>query len=122
MEVFQNSINHKTKILILNNAHNPTGKLFTRTEIEAISAILDEYPDITVLSDDVYEFLTYDHSDYTFFASVGNNWHRTVTVFSGGKVFTATGWKVGWAIGPADYIKQALQMHFITVFCVNAPA
>ena len=75
-----------------------------------------------VLSDDVYEYLTFDGKETTLFASIGDNYQRTVTVFSGGKLFCATGWKVGWAIGPADIINAATVISTCTIYCVNAPA
>ena len=81
--------------------------MFTKEELEAISKVLEEYPDVIVISDDVYEFLVFDGKETTLFASLGNNYNRTVSVFSGGKLFSATGWKVGWAIGPADILNAA---------------
>lgn len=120
---FKQALTSKTKILILNNAHNPTGKLFTLQELELITSILDEeYPNVIVLSDDVYEFLIFDGKESTLFASIGNNFMKTVSVFSGGKFFSATGWKVGWAIGPADIINAASVISTATIYCVNAPA
>ena len=106
-EKLRQALSDKTKIVILNNAQNPTGKLFTLEELESISNILDEFPQVIVISDDVYEFLTYDGKESILFATLGNNYQRTVTVFSGGKLFSATGWKIGWAIGPADIINAA---------------
>jgi aspartate/methionine/tyrosine aminotransferase len=59
-DIFNAALNEKTKILILNNAHNPTGKLFTLEELQYITEILQSFPNVIVLSDDVYEYLTYD--------------------------------------------------------------
>jgi len=56
------------------------------------------------------------------FASMGDSWNKTISVFSGGKLFSATGWKVGWAIGPADLINAASVVSTTTVYCINAPA
>jgi aspartate/methionine/tyrosine aminotransferase len=56
------------------------------------------------LSDEVYDFLAFDGREHVPFASVGNNWERTVSIYSGGKLFNATGWKLGWCIGPAQII------------------
>ena len=118
----RSALNAKTKMLILNNAHNPTGKLFTLEELNEITQILNEFPNVIVLSDDVYEYLTYDEKQSTLFASIGNNFDKTVSVFSGGKLFSATGWKVGWAIGPDDIINAAAVVSTTTIYCVNAPA
>lgn len=120
--LLRKSLNEKTRIFILNNAHNPTGKLFTLEELETLSSILNEFPDVIVISDDVYESLTFDERNTTLFASIGNNFEKTVSVFSGGKLYCATGWKVGWAIGPEDIIKAAGVIHCATTYCINASA
>ena len=89
-----------TKMLVLNSPHNPTGKVFSREEYEEITSILKDFPEVVVLSDEVYDFLTFDDREHVHFASIGDNWDKTVSVFSGGKLLNATGWKVGWAVGP----------------------
>lgn len=55
------------------------------------------------------------------FANLGNNWEKTITVFSGGKMFACTGWKVGWAIAPADIIRQAAVINDACTYCHNVP-
>ena len=75
-----------------------------------------------MISDDVYEYLVFDGKETILFATLGDNWNRTVSVFSGGKLFSATGWKVGWAIGPSDIINAASIVSTTTVYCINAPA
>jgi kynurenine aminotransferase len=84
--------------------------------------MLKPYPQIVVLSDDVYEYLVFDGKETILFGSIPENWNRTVSVFSGGKLFSATGWKVGWAVGPADLINEASVVSTATVYCINAPA
>ena len=106
-EKLRSALSEKTKLMIINNAHNPTGKLYTLDELQVITRILAEYPNVLVLSDDVYEYLTYDGKKSTLFASIEDNFNRTISVFSGGKIFSATGWKIGWAIGPADIVNAA---------------
>jgi kynurenine aminotransferase len=115
-------LSDKTKVLILNNAHNPTGKLFTDEELHVISDFVKPYPNLIVLSDDVYEYLVFDGKQTILFASIDDNWNRTISVFSGGKLFSATGWKIGWGVGPADLINAASVVSTTTVYCVNAPA
>ena len=82
------------------NPHNPTGKIFSRKELERLTQIIEKHPQLWVISDDVYYFLPYDGREFTLFANIGDNYKRTVTIFSAGKMLNATGWKVGWAIGP----------------------
>jgi aspartate/methionine/tyrosine aminotransferase len=108
-------------VLILNNAQNPTGKVFTVDEMKQISEILKDYPHIIVISDEVYDFLVFDDVKFVPFASLGDNYSKTVTVWSGGKLFNATGWKCGWAIGPAEIIKQAGLHAYATLYCANTP-
>ena len=62
--------------------------------------VLEDFPNCVVLADEVYEFLLYDSHEHVSYATLGDNWKRTITVFSGGKLLNCTGWKVGWAIGP----------------------
>jgi len=114
------AITPKTKVFILNNAHNPTGKIFAKEELEQISDILKAYPNVIVIADEVYEFLVYDKTDYTYFANIGENFKRTISVFSGGKLFNATGWKVGWSIGPKELLKNASVLTNTVFYCFNS--
>jgi aspartate/methionine/tyrosine aminotransferase len=118
---FRRALTPKTKVLIFNNAQNPTGKIFSTEEMAQIAEILKEHPQIIVMSDEVYDFLTFDGKKFTPFASIGDNYNRTVTVWSGGKLFNATGWKCGWGVGPAPLIKQAGLHTYATIYCANTP-
>jgi kynurenine---oxoglutarate transaminase / cysteine-S-conjugate beta-lyase / glutamine---phenylpyruvate transaminase len=69
------------------------------------------------MSDEVYDFLTFDGIKHIPFASIGDNWKRTVTVYSGGKLLNATGWKIGWAIGPENILRLAGIMSNTTYYC-----
>jgi len=121
-ELFKKAFSAKTKYFIFNNPNNPSGKCFTKEEIQQISDILDtDFPHVIILSDEVYDFLTFDSRVHYHMATFNNNWNKTVTVFSGGKIFNATGWKVGWAVGPAQLIKLGGIISNTTYFSVNAP-
>lgn len=113
------AISSKTKLLILNNPHNPTGKVFTAKEIETIAALAKEH-DFYILSDEVYEYLTFGiaHKPTATFADLKE---RTITISSTGKTFGLTGWKIGWAIGPANLIKAIHNVHQFSTFCVPQP-
>ena len=74
-----------------------------------------------VLSDDVYEFLTFDNSEFVPFSTIGSNFNRTITTYSGGKLFNATGFKVGWATGPEHLLKPVGVMTNVVVYCANTP-
>ena len=118
---FQETLSLKTKVVILNNAHNPTGKLFSLQELEAITQILDAYPQIVVISDDVYEFLDYDQPMVPF-ASLKSNFDRTLTCHDAGKLFNCTGWTVAWALGPEALVRPVGIIHNTAVYSVNTPA
>ena len=91
-----------TRILILNSPHNPTGKVFTRTELTLIAELCVRH-DVVVISDEVYEHLVYD-VEHIPIATLPGMAERTVTISSAGKIFSFTGWKIGWACGPSDLI------------------
>ena len=112
----------KCKLFIFNSPHNPTGKVFTLEEITEIGEMIEkEFPHIVVISDEVYDFLTFDGRKHIPFASVGNNWERTVSLYSGGKLFSATGWKLGWAIGPAPIIHMGAIISNTVFYTGNTP-
>lgn len=107
---------------MITNPHNPSGKMFTDAEIKRLSEILDKYPDVTVLSDDVYYYLPFDGRKHTSFANYSeSNWNKTINVFSSGKMLNCTGWKIGWSIGPENLVKQAMFVHESTSFNTNVP-
>ena len=113
------AINSKTKLLIINNPHNPTGKVFSAEEIETLGNLAREN-DFYILSDEVYEFLTFGvaHKPTATYADLKE---RTITISSTGKTFGLTGWKIGWAIGPAQLIKAIHNVHQFSTFCVAQP-
>lgn len=114
-------ISDKTKMLILNTPHNPSGKVFNKDELTKLSKILDKAPNCVVLSDEVYEHLVYDESKHISIASVPGMYERTITVSSAGKTFSTTGWKVGWTIGPEQLIKRLQLCQQWVVFSVSKP-
>ncbi len=118
-EELQMAISAKTKMLILNNPHNPTGKMFTKEEILKIGALAVEN-DFYILSDEVYEFLTFERAHVPT-ACFENLKERTITISSTGKTFGLTGWKIGWCCAPAEIIKAIHNVHQFTTFCVAHP-
>lgn len=108
-------------MFIFNTPHNPTGKVFTVEEMQQISDILDDCPHVITLSDECYEFLPFDGRTHTPFATVGNNWNRTISIFSGGKLFNATGWKLGWSIGPKKLLYNGAIISNSMYYCFNTP-
>ena len=116
----KNAISQKTKLIILNNPHNPSGRVFSKKELEIISKVAIEN-DCYVLSDEVYEYLTFDSHKHIPVASIDQMKDKTVTISSMGKTFGLTGWKTGWACAP-HFLTHAIRMvHQFTTFCTHHP-
>ncbi|KAG6331150.1 hypothetical protein ID866_7938 [Astraeus odoratus] len=116
----RHAINPKTKMIIINTPHNPVGKVFTKEELEKIAALAKEF-NLLVMADEVYDCLVYDGKQHVRIANLPDMWERTVTVLSAGKAFAATGWRVGWLIGPPSIIGPTLAASTRIVFCTNSP-
>jgi N-succinyldiaminopimelate aminotransferase len=104
------AITGRTRLVLLNSPHNPTGKVFTRDELALIADLCAEH-DLLAVTDEVYEHLVFD-GEHVPLASFPGMRERTVTIGSGGKTFSFTGWKVGWVTAPAvlvDAVKTVKQ-------------
>jgi N-succinyldiaminopimelate aminotransferase len=97
------AITERTKILLINSPHNPTGMMLTRQEQEQIVRMAQEH-NLIIVSDEVYEHLVFDGQRHVSFAEIPQARDRSIVISSGGKTFHTTGWKVGWAVGPAHLI------------------
>jgi len=111
----------KTRALLLNTPHNPTGRVFTREELTMIAELCIEH-DVTVISDEVYEHMTFDGTLHIPIATLPGMFERTVTVSSLGKTFSVTGWKIGWVYGHPDLIAGVGRAHQFVTFASNHPA
>ncbi|MFZ8910262.1 MAG: pyridoxal phosphate-dependent aminotransferase [Candidatus Nanopelagicales bacterium] len=116
IEALRAAITPRTRLLLLNSPHNPTGVVFTREELQAIAALVIEH-DLIVIADEAYEHLWYDGHPHIPIATLPGMAERTVTIGSAGKSFSFTGWKVGWATGPSDLIRavRAVRQHLTFV-------
>jgi kynurenine---oxoglutarate transaminase / cysteine-S-conjugate beta-lyase / glutamine---phenylpyruvate transaminase len=121
LDRLESQITPKTKLFLLNTPHNPTGKVFSRAELEDIAAVLRRHPHVTAVCDEVYEKLVYDGREHVRLASLPDMWDRTVTVSSVGKTFSCTGWKVGWAYGAEHLIKPITLANQWIQYCVSTP-
>lgn len=97
------AITPRTKVLLLNTPHNPTGKVFDADELALVAEVAIAH-DLIVVTDEVYEHLVFPGSAHVPLATLPGMAERTLTISSGGKTFSATGWKVGWATGPAPLV------------------
>jgi N-succinyldiaminopimelate aminotransferase len=109
----------RTRMVLLNSPHNPTGKVFTRTELATIAALCVEH-DVYAVTDEVYEHLVFDgdHQPLTDFPGMRE---RTIQISSAGKTFSCTGWKVGWACGPAPLVSAVLRIKQFLTFVNGGP-
>src|ERR1700744_6481308 len=113
-------VNNKTKLIILNSPHNPTSTILHKEDIEELSAIVRNQ-DIFILSDEVYEHLIYDGEEHQSMARYPELVDRSFIVASFGKLFHATGWKVGYCLAPAYLMEEFRKVHQFLVFSVNSP-
>src|SRR6266849_8975522 len=111
----------KTRVLILNTPQNPSGRVFTLQELTMIAELCIEH-DVTVIADEVYEHLIFAPALHIPIATLPGMFERTVTVSSAGKLFSATGWKVGWVYGPPDLVQGVLGAHQFITFAVHHPS
>ena len=110
----------RTRLVLLNSPHNPTGKVFSRSELELVGALAAEH-DAWVVTDEVYEHLVFDGAVHTPLATLPGLADRTVTVSSAGKTFSCTGWKVGWLTGPAELVTAATRVKQFLTYVASGP-
>jgi|25_taG_2_1085351.scaffolds.fasta_scaffold02844_3 aspartate aminotransferase len=106
-EVLEACLSEQTRIVILNTPNNPTGQVYSRKELSALANVLLKYPDVFVLSDDIYEHLNYTDEPYANILNVCPSLkNRTVLINGVSKAYAMTGWRVGFAAGPVDLITE----------------
>jgi aspartate/methionine/tyrosine aminotransferase len=108
------------RVLLLNTPHNPTGKVFTDPELELISELAQRH-DLIVLSDEVYDRILFHGLEHKPIAFLPGMWDRTLTINSTGKTFSMTGWKIGYAIGPAGLNAAVRSVHQFVTFASATP-
>ncbi|MGL5824936.1 MAG: aminotransferase class I/II-fold pyridoxal phosphate-dependent enzyme [Nocardioides sp.] len=108
------------RVMLINTPHNPTGTVLTRAELSAIAEVATRH-DLTVITDEVYEHLVFDDNEHLPLASLPGMFDRTVTLSSVGKSYSFTGWKVGWASGPAHLVGAVLGAKQWLSFASGAP-
>ena len=110
----------KTRLVLLNTPHNPTGKVFSRAELDLICALAREF-DAWVVTDEVYEHLVFSGATHIPVATLPGMAERTLTISSAGKTFSATGWKVGWVSGPAEAVAAVRAVKQFLTFVGSGP-
>ncbi|MDG0972665.1 MAG: methionine aminotransferase [Crocinitomicaceae bacterium] len=114
-------ITAKTRLIIVNNPHNPGGAVLSLTDIEALEAILGKHPHVLFLSDEVYEYIHFD-APHISANSREKLVNKTIVVSSFGKTFHVTGWKIGYLVAPDFIMSEIKKVHQFNVFCVNSTA
>ena len=104
-EQLEKAITSKTKMIIFNSPNNPSGTVYSETEYREVAKVLEKYPDIYIISDEIYEHINYGNPVFSF-ASITNMYNRTITVNGLAKAFAMTGWRIGY-IGAPDWIAKA---------------
>jgi methionine transaminase len=117
---FAKLITPKTRMIMLNTPHNPTGTVWSRNDVESLQNLVKN-TDILILSDEVYEHLIYDNIEHQSILRYPDLWERSMMVYSFGKTFHATGWKMGYVVAPPALTQEFRKVHQFNVFSVNTP-
>ena len=120
IDELRSAVSRGARVILLNTPHNPTGKVFTRDELESIADLAIER-DLIVVTDEVYDRITYDGAAHIPIATLPGMWERTLTINSTGKTFSLTGWKVGYAIGPERLQAGLRAVHQFVTFATATP-
>jgi len=114
------AVTSRTRFVLLNSPHNPTGTVLTRAELQAVADLAVEH-DLVVITDEVYEHLVYDGHEHVPLATLPGMFERTLSLSSAGKSYSFTGWKVGWATGPAELVGAVLAAKQWLTFTSGSP-
>jgi len=116
---FGKLVNDRTKMIIINSPHNPTGQTLAKRDLESLEKIISN-KDLVLLCDEVYEHITYGENIHQSVLSYPALFQKSIAIYSFGKTFHATGWKIGYCVGPAHLIKTFKETHQWNVFSVNS--
>lgn len=117
----EQAISDKTRMLIINNPHNPSGKIFTPIDIIRLKEIVIKFPKLFLLSDEVYEYITFEEKHISI-NTIPELHERSIIVSSFGKSFHITGWKIGYIVAPEFILNEIKKVHQYLVFSVNSVA
>ena len=120
-EQINNAVNSKTKLIITNNPHNPSGRTWQEADIQQLERISGKHPQLLILSDEVYEYITFENKHISAH-SRPKLIDRSIVVSSFGKTFHITGWKIGYLVAPKRFMDEIKKVHQFNVFSVNSVA
>src|SRR6266508_5568727 len=110
----------RTRAIVVNTPHNPTGRVFDGAELQLIADLCQEHDAIAV-TDEIYEYMTYDGRHHRSIASLPGMWERTITISGFSKTYSVTGWRLGYAIAPAPLTEPLRNVHDYLTVCAPAP-
>jgi N-succinyldiaminopimelate aminotransferase len=110
----------RTKAILVNTPHNPTGTVFSRSQLNLIAQLCREF-DALAITDEVYEHIVYDGAEHVRLATLPGMAERTLTISGAGKTLSCTGWRIGWVIGPAAFHDALCRLRQFTVFTAPTP-
>jgi len=120
VDALRAAVTPRTKALLLNSPHNPSGTVFTRQEMEEVARLCQEH-DLIAITDEVYEHLIFDGREHVTLSSLPGMYERTLAISSSGKTFNSTGWKIGWVCGPAELVAAVRAAKQFLTFVGGAP-
>ncbi|GAA2184092.1 pyridoxal phosphate-dependent aminotransferase [Brooklawnia cerclae] len=120
LDELDHAVTDRTRLIIVNDPNNPTGAVFTRETLQRIVEVAERH-NAWIVTDEVYEHLVFDDARHIPIATLPGACERTITISSAGKTFSATGWKIGWAVGPAEVITAILTVKQYLTFVNGAP-
>ncbi len=120
VEGLRAAVTSKTRAILINSPHNPTGTVFTRAELEAVAALCVTH-DLIAITDEVYEHLVFDDAEHTPLATLPGMRERTVTISSAGKTFNCTGWKIGWVCSTPELVAAVKAAKQFITFVSGGP-
>ncbi|GJM28646.1 MAG: aminotransferase [Cyclobacteriaceae bacterium] len=119
-EQLESAVSSRTRIIVINNPNNPAGSILSRKDLDLLSEIVEKH-DLLVISDEVYEHMVYQPQVHQSILGHPNLRERGIAIYSFGKTFHATGWKIGYCVGPQNLISELTRVHQFVAFSINTP-
>ncbi len=114
------AFNHRTRAILINTPHNPTGRVFTRAELQVVADLCKKW-DVLAITDEIYEYMVYDGAKHISMATLPGMRERTITISGLSKTFGVTGWRLGYVVAPPEYTKALRRVHDYLTLCAPAP-
>lgn len=116
----EQAISPKTKVIVVNTPGNPGGKVWTHEELKALLALLEKY-NLYAITDEIYEYMTYDGHEHVSLGSLPNAYERTITISGFSKTYNMTGWRLGYAVAPSHLIEKMGLLNDLFSICAPTP-